>query len=85
MTQDELWKKMWRAYKRFLEKNKRRPSKYYAKERVLYNWFKHSRKLLNQDKMKDDRIERFKLLLDEAKDYQRINQHQYVNGEVYTK
>lgn len=77
---DQKWTAMYKSYMKFMEKNKRRPSKYYDKERVFHNWFKHNKKLLNKGEMPDYRIGLFKRLLDEATKYQRLNQHMYVNG-----
>lgn len=80
MTQDDRWTHRWQEYIDFLHENKRRPSKYYAEERDLVNWAKHSRKLRNQDKLPDSRKAKFGQLLSEAAKYQRVNQHAYVDG-----
>lgn len=85
VKQDELWNSKWQAYMDYMTRNKRRPSKHHAEDMVLFDWFKHSKKLLNQGKMRADRVEKFKLLLGEAKDFQRINQHNYVNPKIKTE
>ena len=72
---------MWQKYMDFLHNNKRRPSKYQPEERDLVNWAKHNRKLVNKGVLKADRKTRFDQLVAEAEKYQRVNQHQYVNGE----
>ena len=82
MKQDDLWNLKWQAYMDYMDRNKRRPSKHHAEDMVLFNWFKHSKKLLNQGKLQEDRIAKFKQLLGEAKDYQRINQHDYVDSSI---
>lgn len=82
VSQDERWNRMWQAYMDYMEKYKHRPSKHHAEDLKLFHWFKHSKKLLNQGQLQEDRIERFKLLLDDATAYQRVNQHQYVNTEL---
>ena len=81
MTQDQRWIMMWQKYMDFLHNNKRRPSKYQPEERDLVNWAKHNRKLVNKGVLKADRKTRFDQLVAEAEKYQRVNQHQYVNGE----
>lgn len=78
MTRDELWMQMWQQYMDFLHKNKRRPSKYYPEERKLVNWMKHNRKSRNQGTFLPKREDRFSQLLEEAKKYQRTNQHAYI-------
>ena len=81
MTQDQRWTMMWQMYMDFLHDHKRRPSKYQPEERDLVNWAKHNRKLVNKGELKADRKARFDQLVAEAEKYQRVNQHQYVNGE----
>ena len=78
MTRDEQWMQMWQRYMDFLHKNKRRPSKYYPEEYQLVNWIKHNRKARNQGKFPERREELFCKLLEEAKKYQRTNQHAYI-------
>lgn len=80
MTHEQRWMMMWQMYMDFLHNNKRRPSKYQPEERDLVNWAKHNRKLVNKGELKDDRKARFDQLVAEAEKYQRVNQHQYVNG-----
>ena len=46
MSQDELWFNKYQEIVAFIEKNKRNPSKYNDEERGKYlNWFKHNKKL----------------------------------------
>lgn len=68
---------MWQMYMQFMEKNKRRPSKYKAAEMNMVNWLKHNRKLLNKEKLLDSRKEKLDQLLAKAKEVQRINQYAY--------
>lgn len=81
-SQKDLWNQKWQAYMDYMARNKRRPSKHHAENMVLFDWYKHSKKLLNQGRMQPDRIAKFKLLLGEAKEFQRVNQHDYVNPEI---
>ena len=80
VSQDDLWNQKWQAYMDYMEKYKRRPSKHHVEDMLMFNWFKHNKKLFNQGKMPVGRIPKFKQLLDEARDYQRVNQHEYVDS-----
>lgn len=82
IKQDDLWNQKWQAYKDFMVKNKRRPSKHRAEDLVLFDWFKHSKKLLKRGLMKAERIEKFKQLLSEAEDLPRFNQFNYVDTSL---
>ena len=82
VKQDDLWNQKWQAYKNFMSKNKRRPSKHRAENLVLFDWFKHSKKLLKQGLMKAERIAKFKQLLSEAENLPRINQFNYVDTSL---
>ena len=83
VKQDDLWNQKWQAYKDFMVKNKRRPSKHRAEDLVLFDWFKHSKKLLKRGLMKAERIAKFKLLLSEAENLPRFNQFNY--GDTFLK
>ena len=85
VKQDDLWNQKWQAYKDFMEKNKRCPSKHHAEELVLFDWFKHNKKLLKRGKMREDRIAKFTQLFGEAEDLQRKNNNRYSNAEVGAK
>lgn len=78
VKQDDLWNQKWQAYKDFMSKNKRRPSKHRAEDLVLFDWFKHSKKLLKRGLMKAERITKFKQLISEAENLPRFNQFNYV-------
>lgn len=82
VKQDERWGRMWQAYMDYMGRYRRRPSRHHAEDMKLFDWFKHTKKLLNQGKLRADRAGKFMLLLDEAKDFQRINQHYYVNSSI---
>ena len=75
MTQEECWQKRYEEVKAFIEINKRNPSKYDAKERGdYYTWLKHNRKQMNAGKMKPERVEKFRKLLELTEKYKRKNQ-----------
>ena len=61
----------------YMEKYKRRPSKHRTEDLVLFDWFKHSKKLLKRGLMKAERITKFKQLLSEAENLSRTNQFNY--------
>ena len=82
VNQDDLWNQKWQAYKDFMVKNKRRPSKHRAEDLVLFDWFKHSKRLLKRGLMKSERITKFKQLLSEAENLPRINQLNYVDTSL---
>ena len=82
VKQDDLWNQKWQAYKDFMVKNKRRPSKHRAEDLVLFDWFKHSKRLLKRVLMKAERIAKFKQLLAEAENLPRINQFNNVDTSL---
>ena len=77
MTQDERWLAKYDEVVAFIETNRRNPSKYDAEERGLYcNWLRHNRKLYAAGVLKEDRIEKFKELMELSEKYKRKNQYQ---------
>ena len=77
MTQDELWLSKYNEIVRFIEKNKRNPSKYDDTERgMCVNWLRHNRKLYNAGEMKEERVERFQQLLALTEQFRRKNQYE---------
>lgn len=85
VKQDDLWNQKWQAYKDFMVKNKRRPSKHRAEDLVLFDWFKHSKKLLKRGQMKADRIAKFKQLLSETDNLPHKNNYRYSDVGMYVK
>ena len=76
MTQDERWMAKYEEVKRFVEDNKRNPSKYVLEERTLVNWIKQQRKLVNKGELNHVRVEMFERLLSLWERYKRVNQYQ---------
>lgn len=60
----------------FVETNHRNPSKYIGSERVLVNWSKQQRKLMNAGELKEPRLEMFKELMELSEKYRHKNQYQ---------
>ena len=77
MTQDEKWITKYNEVNTFVVTNKRNPSRYDPMERGLYcNWLHHNRKQLNAGKMKPERVEMFRKLLELTEQYRRKNQYE---------
>ncbi len=77
MTQDERWLEKYKGVITFIKNNKRNPSKYDAEERgEYYTWLKHNRKQMNAGKMKAERVEKFRKLLEMTELYRRKNQYE---------
>ena len=62
--------------KSFIETNHRNPSKHRIEEHDMLNWIKQQRKLVNAGKLKVERIERFKELMELGEKYKHVNQYQ---------
>ena len=76
MTQNEKWQKRYQEVKDFIEVNKRNPSKHRIEEHDMLNWCKANRKALNAGKMKPERVEKFRKLLEMTEQYRRKNQYE---------
>ena len=76
MTQDERWMVKYIEVGTFIETNKRNPSRHRIEEHDYLNWLKANRKALNAGKMKPERVEKFKKLLEMTEQYRRKNQYE---------
>ena len=76
MTQDERWIARYEEVNSFVEANKRNPSKHRIEEHDMLNWLKANRKALNAGKMKPERVEKFRKLLEMTEQYKRKNQYE---------
>ena len=74
MTQEERWQKRYEDVVGFIEANKRNPSKHRIEEHDMLNWLKANRKAMNAGKMKAERLEKFRKLLEMTEQYRRKNQ-----------
>jgi hypothetical protein len=61
--------------KSFIEENHRNPSKHRIEEHDMLNWLKANRKAMNAGKMKPERVEKFRKLLEMMEQYRRVNQY----------
>ena len=76
MTQEERWLEKYNEVKNFIETNKRNPSKHNDEERGrFFNWLKHNRKLYTAGRLKSDRIESFKRLIEQIEKKKKKNQY----------
>ena len=75
MTQEERWNTRYEEVVAFIEANKRNPSKHRIEEHDMLNWLKANRKVLNAGKMKAERVEIFRKLLQLTELYKRKNQY----------
>jgi len=76
MTQEERWMVRYNEVKAFIETNHRNPSKYRIEEHDMLNWVKANRKALNAGKLKEERVEKFRKLLEMTEQYRRKNQYE---------
>lgn len=76
MDQDTRWLTRYNEVKSFIETNHRNPSKYYPEEKLMVHFLKRGRKLMNAGEMPENRIEKFKELLELCEQYKRKNQYQ---------
>ena len=77
MKQEERWFEKYNEVVAFVETNRRNPSKHSDEERGRYlNWLKHNKKLYAAGEMKEDRVEKFKVLLTLAEQNKHVNQYQ---------
>ena len=76
MTQNERWLARYNEVKNFIETNKRNPSKHRIEEHDMLNWLKANRKALNAGKLKAERVEKFRKLLELTEQYRRKNQYE---------
>ena len=76
MTQDERWLVRYEEVMGFVELKHQNPSKHRIEEHDMLNWLKANRKVLNAGKMKEERVEAFKRLMEMMEEYRRKNQYE---------
>ena len=74
MDQETRWLMRYNEVKRFIEENKRNPSKHRIEEHDMLNWVKQQRKLVNAGALKAERVEAFKRLMEIWEENKRKNQ-----------
>ena len=75
MTQDERWLVRYEEVMGFVELKHQNPSKHRIEEHDMLNWLKANRKAMNAGKMKPERVEKFRKLLELMERYRRKNQY----------
>jgi hypothetical protein len=75
MDQETRWLARYNEVKEFIEREHRNPSKHRIEEHDMLNWLKANRKALNAGKMKAERVEKFRKLLELTEQYRRKNQY----------
>ena len=76
MTQDKKWMLKYNEVVVLIETNHRNPSRHRIEEHDMLNWLKANRKVLNAGKMKAERVEKFRKLLEMTEQYRRKNQYE---------
>ena len=59
----------------FMEREHRKPSKYYPEEKLMFHFIHHNKKLYNAGALKAEKVEAFKKLLALCEEYKRVNQY----------
>ena len=75
MTQDERWMTRYNEVVAFIGREHRNPSRHRIEEHDHLNWLKANRKVMNAGKMKLERVEKFRKLLELTEQYRRKNQY----------
>ena len=76
MTQDERWNIRYEEVMAFIKGYHRNPSRHRLEEHDMLNWLKANRKAMNAGKMKEERVEKFRKLLELTELYKRKNQYE---------
>ena len=71
MTQNERWQARYNEVMTFIETNRRNPSRHRIEEHDMLNWLKANRKAMNAGRMKPERVEKFRKLLEMTEKYKR--------------
>ena len=74
MTQDERWIAKYNEVVEFIQTNHRNPSRHRIEEHDMLNWLKATRKRMNANELKPERVEAFRKLLELCEQYRRVNQ-----------
>ena len=76
MDQDTRWLNKYEEVMTFIETNHRNPLKHRIEEHDMLNWLKANRKEMNAGRMKPERVEKFRKLLEMTEQYKRKNQYE---------
>lgn len=76
MRQEERWLIKYNEVMEFIEREHRKPSKYYPEEKLMFHFIHHNKKLYNAGALKAERVEKFEKLLEMTEQYKHVNQYQ---------
>ena len=76
MDQETRWIIKYSEVVEYIKTNHRNPSRHRIEEHDMLNWLKANRKVLNAGKMKAERVEKFRKLLELTELYKRKNQYE---------
>ena len=76
MDQETRWLTKYNEVVEFIQTNHRNPSRHRIEEHDMLNWLKANRKAMNAGKMKLERVEKFRKLLEMTELYRRKNQYE---------
>ena len=74
MTQDERWMARYNEVVEFIQSNHRNPSRHRIEEHDMLNWLKVTRKRMNANELKPERVGKFKDLLALMEEHKHVNQ-----------
>lgn len=75
MTQEETWNVKLAEIWEFVKEHHRFPSRHHLEERKWLNWLKYNRKLINQKRLDESRVTKFKELTDYVHQFHTVNQY----------
>ena len=75
MDQETRWLTRFKEVMVFMEREHRKPSKYYPEEKLMFHFIHHNKKLYNAGSLKAERVEAFEKLLRFCEEYKRVNQY----------
>ena len=76
MDQETRWIIKYNEVVEYIKTNHRNPSRHRIEEHDMLNWLKANRKTLNAGRMKAERVEMFRKLLEMTEQYRRKNQYE---------
>lgn len=76
-VQDKNWEKMYKQIMAFMRKNKRKPSRHYIEDHIMFNWIKYNKKRYSHGLLAEHHIKKFEKLLATAQKYRHVNQYDY--------
>ena len=76
MDQETRWLTKYNEVVEFIQTNHRNPSRHRIEEHDMLNRLKANRKVMNAGKMKLERVEKFRKLLEMTELYRRKNQYE---------